>query len=99
MYLLSRHVRVCQSGVHIIDTCAAPKVPRPRIRRIHRRPCVLPSPDEPKDRSAARGDIYCTCIVEDAGVEGGETEEDDRAGGKSNAGVGKVESGSRNYPF
>jgi len=96
MYLLSRYVRICQSRLHNIDTCAAPKVARPRIRRIHRRACVLPSPGEPKNRSAARGDTFCTRIVENAGVEGGETEEDDRAGGKSNAGLGKVDWASGN---
>ena len=77
--------------MHSTDTYAAPKVPRPRIRRIYWRPCVLPPPDEPKNRPTARGDTFCTCIVENAGVDGGETEEDDRERGKSDAGVGKVE--------
>ena len=91
MYLLSRHVRIFQSGVHDIDTCAAPKVARPRIGSIHWRACILPSPDEPKNRPAARRDTFCTHIVENAGVERGETEEDDRAGGESSADVGKVD--------
>lgn len=91
MYLLSRHVRVYRSGVHSIDTCAVPKVPRPGAGCIHWRPCILSSPDKPKNRPAARRDTFRTCIVENAPVERGETEEDDRAGGKSNARVVEVD--------
>ena len=83
------------------DPCASPKVPRPRTWCVHRRPGVLPPPNEPKDRPATRRVTLCTRIMEIAGMEGGETEENDRTGGKGNAGVGKVNlvRGNCNYHF
>ena len=91
MYLLSRQVPVCRSVMHNFDVCTPLKVPRPRTWCIHRGIGVLPSPDEPKDRPATRRDTICTHVMEISGMERGETEENDRTRGKSNAAVGKVE--------
>jgi len=100
MYLLSRHVRVvCQSIRNSTDTCALSKDSRPRTRCVYWRPCILPPPDEPKDCSAGRGDTLCTCVVEGAGMEGGETEEDDRGREKGNARIDTVKRASGCYYY